>query len=332
MFNGHNPYRCIGKGFCGSVWIAEEDSTSVVKREDGGPGRSITNDYNMHLKISQSIEQHLITMPLAIPQCDQLIQSSDLSWWDLCLHRFPTGYEECRALISERIPKVPRSVSDKIVDLSLPGNPPIAAFVKGNNDDGDCLIRPYLGRRRGNRLTSTSRFQRFSLRNVALHINQMEDLGLDVVAYAMTMADALALMYWGAGVDVDDVEFVLAPPRSMSSPTFLSESLGEHVMWVLDFDRVKHMSMDEDGLEQACAAFFRNDPYYPRPDGTEAADDELWEAFKARFLKTSLRVLGEESPHLDLPQMLMGMIEQEGYRRQARKKELNMRDGFTERN
>jgi hypothetical protein len=140
------------------------------------------------------------------------------------------------------------------------------------------------------------------------------------------------LMYWGAGVDLDDVEFVLAPPRSMSSPTFLSEYLGEHVMWILDFDRVKHMSMDGDGLEQACAAFFRNDPYYPRPGGTEAADDELWEAFKARFLETSLRVLGKGSSHLDLPQTLMGMIEQEGYRRRARKKELNMRDGFTERN
>ncbi|RYN17666.1 hypothetical protein AA0120_g3495 [Alternaria tenuissima] len=150
----------------------------------------------------------------------------------------------------------------------------------------------------------------------------MEDLGLDVVAYAMTMADALALMYWGAGVDVDDVEFVLAPPRSMSSPTFLSESLGEHVMWVLDFDRVKHMSMDENGLEQACAAFFRNDPYYPRPGGAEAADGELWEAFKARFLGTSLEVLGDGSPHLDLPQMLMGMIEQEGYRRRARKEKI----------
>jgi hypothetical protein len=147
----------------------------------------------------------------------------------------------------------------------------------------------------------------------------MEDLGLDIVAYAMTMADALALMYWGAGVDVDDVEFVLAPPRSMSSPTFLPEYLGEHVMWILDFDRVKHMSMDEDGLEQACAAFFRNDPYYPRPGGTEAADDELWEAFKTRFLKTSLEVLGDGSPHLDLPQKLMGRIEQEGHRRWARK-------------
>ncbi|CAN9368866.1 unnamed protein product [Alternaria sp. RS040] len=322
MFDGHNSYRCIGKGFCGSVWIAEENSTSVVKREDGGPGRSITNDYNMHLKISQSIEQHFASTPLAIPQCYQLIQPSDLSWWDLCLRRFPTGYEECRALISERIPKVPRSVSDKIVDLSLPENPTMAAFVQSNKDDDDCLIRPYLGRRRGNRSSSTSRFQRFSLRNVALYINQMEDLGLDVVAYATTMADALALMYWGAGVNVDDVEFVLAPPRPMSSPTFASKSLGEHVMWVLDFDRVKHMSMDEDGLEQACAAFFRNDPYYPRPDGTEAADDELWDIFKARFLGTSLEVLGDGSPHLDFPQTLVRMIEQEGHRRLGRKQEI----------
>jgi hypothetical protein len=324
MLNSDNSYHCIGKGLCGSIWTTTDDkSTRVIKREDGGPGRSITNDYDMHLRTIQSMNRHPSSLPLAIPQCHSLNQPSDFSWWDEHLHRFPSGFERCRALVSERIPKVPRSVSDKIVDLFLPGNPPIAAFVKNNKDDDACLIRPYLGRRRGSRSTNTSRFQRFSLRNVPLHVNQMEELGLDVVAYARTMADALAMMHWGAGVDANDFEFVLAPPRaSSSSPSFSSQYLGEHVMWILDFDSVRHMSMSEAGLQQACAAFFRNDSFYPRPGGTEAADDELWKEFKARFLETGLGILGEGSSYTDLPGRLMEMIEEEGHRKRERKDEL----------
>lgn len=34
--------------------------------------------------------------------------------------------------------------------------------------------------------------------------------------YAITLADALAFLYWAAKVDANDVEFVLAPPRSNS--------------------------------------------------------------------------------------------------------------------
>ena len=241
------------------------------------------------------------------------------------LHRFPAGFTECRALISERIPKIPRSISDKIVDLFCAGNTSLSAFVKGNQDDDCCLIRPYLGRRR-EREANTSRFKRFSLRNVPLHINQMEDLGLDYVAYAQTMADALAMMHWGAKVDANDVEFVLAPPRASSRSSFQSHYLGEHVMWVLDFDCVRHMSMDEAGLKQACAAFMRNDPFYPRPDDTETADGALWGSFKERFLATSAEILGDGCPHAGLPRRLMEMIEEEGYKRRKKKVELRERD------
>ncbi|KAF3001882.1 hypothetical protein E8E13_005618 [Curvularia kusanoi] len=137
----------------------------------------------------------------------RLIEPTD-DWWQTQLHKFPVGYTACRALVSERIPKVPRCVSDKIVDLFCAGNDSLAAFVKTNDDDDACLIRPYLGRRRRHRQDgpSTSRFQRFSLRNVPLHVDQMEVLGLDTHAYAETMADALALMHWGARIDANDVE------------------------------------------------------------------------------------------------------------------------------
>lgn len=192
-------YRCIGKGFCGSVWALEGNpghACTAIKREDGGPGRSITNDYNNHLRVLQAALQHPPATPLSVPQCRELIQPNDEAWWLQRLHQFPPGYSACRVLLSERIPKVLRFISNKIVDLFCAGNAPLSDFVKSNPDDDACLIRPYLGRRRRYRQeTSTSRFQRFSLCNVPLHIDQMEALGLDIRAYAETMADALALMH-----------------------------------------------------------------------------------------------------------------------------------------
>jgi hypothetical protein len=314
MLNSNAQYRCIGKGFCGSIWTLEgsqDDVCTAIKREDGGPGRSVTNDYNMHLQVLQSALQHPPSMPLSIPQCHELIQPTD-AWWQLRLHQFPAGYSACRALISERIPKVPRPISDKIVDLFCASNAPLSNFVKSNVDDDACLIRPYLGRRRRYRqeATSTSRFQRFSL---------------DVSSYAETMADALALMHWGARIDANDVEFVLAPPREVKPPpssAFQSEYLGIHCMWILDFDCCRPLSMDEAGIEKACVAFFRNDPFYPRPGSGEAADEELWKVFKQRFLITSRGILGEVSEDgRILAEKLVERIEEEG-RLRRRKEEL----------
>jgi len=329
MSNTNIEYRCIGRGFCGSIWTLEgsqDDACTAIKREDGGPGRSVTNDYNMHLRVLQSALQHPLSMPLSIPQCHELIQPTD-AWWQLRLHQFPAGYSACRALISERIPKIPRPISDKIVDLFCASNAPLSDFVKSNIDDDACLIRPYLGRRRRYRqeATSTSSFQRFSLRNVPLHIDQMEALSLDVSSYAETMADALALMHWGARIDANDVEFVLAPPRGAKLPpssAFQSEYLGIHCMWILDFDCCRPLSMDEAGIEKACVAFFRNDPFYPRPGSREAADEELWKVFKQRFLVTSRGILGEVSEDgRVLAEKLVERIEEEG-RLRKRKEEL----------
>jgi hypothetical protein len=289
MSQSSAQYRCIGKGFCGSIWTPEGSQSTVIKREDGGPGRSVTNDYKMHLQLLQSALQHPTSTPLSIPQCHKLIEPTD-TWWESCLPQFPPGYSACRGILAERIPKVPRSISDKIVDLFCAGNAPLSDFVKGNADDDACLIRPYLGRRRRHRQegTSKSRFQRFSLRNVPLHIDQMEGLGLNVKSYAEAMAEALALMHWGAKIDANDVEFVLAPPRvGAPSPAFQSDYLGAHFLWILDFDCCRPIQVDEAGVEQACVTFYKNDPFYPRPGTGEAADEELWMVFKRRFLESS---------------------------------------------
>ncbi|KAK3669285.1 hypothetical protein LTR78_010823 [Recurvomyces mirabilis] len=99
------------------------------------------------------------------------------------------------------------------------------------------------------------------------------------------MADALAVIYWHAKVDANDVEFVLAPAGTHpASAAWSSGVLGEHTMWVLDFDCCGVMTQDEEGVEKAARAFYRNDPYFPRPVGE---DDEvgraLWELFKHMF-------------------------------------------------
>ncbi|EUC37020.1 hypothetical protein COCCADRAFT_86668 [Bipolaris zeicola 26-R-13] len=316
-------YRCIGKGFCGSVWTLEDSTRqTAIKREDGGPGRSVTNDYNMHVKVVESTQQHQpLSTPLCIPQCQRLIQASD-PWWHTSLAQFPPGYSPCRALASERTPKVLRSTSDKLVDLFCAGNTSLSEFVKGNPDDDACLIRPYLGRRRRHRQdrAGQSRFQRFSLRNVPLHVDQMEVLGLDVRAYAGAMAEALALMHWGARIDANDVEFVLAPPRAGHAPTFESEYLGVHCMWILDFDCCRPIQIDETGAEQACVAFYKNDPFYPKPGTGEAADEELWALFKGKFLESSHRIMGEASQEKwFLADMLVERIEEEGRSRRKDK-------------
>lgn len=330
--NSELHYRCIGRGFCGSVWALEtgqHNASTVVKREDGGPGRSITDDYNMHLCVLESALQYPITTPLAIPRCKALIQPTD-TWWEHQLQQFPNGYSACRALSSERIPKVPRRISDKIVDLFCAGNAPLASFVKTNADDDACLIRAYLGRRRHRhqqKRPSTLRFQRFTLRNVPLHIDQMEALGLDTCAYAEAMAEALALMHWGAQIDANDVEFVLAPPREDSaelapSPTFQSDYLSTHCLWLLDFDCCRPITLDSAGVENACVAFFNNDPFYPRPASSDPADKRLWKVFRGKFLAVSQEILMTVGEDVALGKTLMERIEEEGLVRSRRKEVL----------
>ena len=136
----------------------------------------------------------------------------------------------------------------------------------------------------------------------------MEQLGLDIALYAAIMADALAELYWRACVDANDVEFVLAPPRNNQAPQTIIESevLGDHAVWILDFDCCKHISLDKAGVEQAVMAFYKNDPFYPRP-GFNEKDQALWAQFRVRFLEASKNMLG--SQEAGLPELWVDMVE-----------------------
>ncbi|KAL5421255.1 hypothetical protein PMIN04_005732 [Paraphaeosphaeria minitans] len=75
---------------------------------------------------------------------------------------------------------------------------------------------------------------------LSLAISRYSPHALDLVAtsYAKAMAEAFAMMHWGARIDANDVEFVLAPLRAAASaPSFFqSDYLGPHSLWILDSD------------------------------------------------------------------------------------------------
>ena len=168
----------------------------------------------------------------------------------------------------------------------------------------------------------------------------MEELGLPVEQYASAMADMMAFLHWDAEVDAGDVEFVLARPRhpaaqSASTLSIGSKALtpgeegplGSHAMWLVNFDCCEKMALpttedadetdETEFLTTAARAFWRNDPYYPRPPAdhtpdSDLADGKLWEGFRKRYTQTSEEILerkGEDERVKMLPGKAMAMIE-----------------------
>ncbi|KAI9036041.1 zinc finger protein [Aspergillus affinis] len=139
-----------------------------------------------------------------------------------------------------------------------------------------------------------SKFRGFSLQNFPLHVDQMTELGIpsdDIDCYAAMMGEALATLHWLGEMDGNDVEFVLAPlPRRRDETnntdyTTITNVLGKHTMWMLDFDLCRSLSMDLDGVQQAVNAFFKNDPFTPRPN------TKHWTAFRRQYLQTARDVI-----------------------------------------
>ncbi|KAL8796162.1 MAG: hypothetical protein Q9195_001495 [Heterodermia aff. obscurata] len=298
-------YRRIGHGNCGSVWTL--DDVHALKRGDGGPGRDLLNDYRVHQRILTHLPNHADKLRIQVPGCHQFIGSDDLTWWNGQAAMFPANFEPCNTLVSDRIPPFPESVRHRVIDQYCPAH--LRESIKSSTPNQDCLIRPYLGRRR--QTERQSRFQAFSLRNYPLHANQMEELGLDGRLYARIMAETLAHLYWRAQIDAKDVEFVLAPPPETvdDGKVIKSKVLGDHNVWLLDFDCCKEMPFNEAGVKQAKEAFYNNDPFFPRPDSKEVQDQMLWGEFKDTFLKVSETLIDPESMQARLPLLWVDMVE-----------------------
>ncbi|QYS99637.1 DUF3669 domain-containing protein [Trichoderma simmonsii] len=328
---GSTQLERIGQGHCGTVWAVRCSDCNghhhmAMKREDGAPGRSITFEHQMHqkiLKVSQSFQ----FASFAIPRSFGYLASQDSATWSGILPRLPENYTGCNAIVSEKIIPVSTSIRRLLVQNLRP-DVNVEDVINSQSNE-HCLIRPYLGRRRYRHSEAEpatgqqrQRLRAFSLRNFPLHLDQMEQLGIDAGDYAMAMADALAFLHWVARVDGNDVEFVLAQPRSQpdtaSTQGQIDERrlnntniLGPHALWILDFDLCRDLTLDEKGIEQATKAFWRNDPFYPRPSSSNAENQRLWTIFEERFMVSSAEVLRSEPDQIkQLPKRLIERIKQ----------------------
>ena len=204
-------------------------------------------------------------------------------------------------------------IRDALVNLYAPPGAKDKWDFKNIPENKDCLARVYLGKRRRQNREKPSQF--FSLRNFNLHVDQMEELRLDAPTFSNIMADALAVLYWEAKILPHPPSFKELEKSGWGTAVKRNFKKRSVHMWLLDFSLCHQISMNEQGVEQAIVAFFKNDPYYPRPGSNIPNDQFLWTHFSERYRMASKRVLGDGN--MRLPNMFIKMANSEGERRLA---------------
>lgn len=301
-------YRVIGRGACGTIF-EHTGLGNALKVATESSSKSLWNDFHVHVGVAKAFGS--LNLAIQVPVCKYFVHATDSEWWESNVQKFPERFRTHNHLLcTERILPLPEVIRHGLTELYCP--PDRVRQAKQDGANKDCLVRLYLGKRRASE--APSRF--FTLRNMILHIDQMEYLGLKTKLYAELMADALAAIHWKAHYDGRDIEFVLgsaptAVRRPMEEQDFspdkparstwkeaTNQTFGKRFiyLWVLDFNQCQSMSMDEVGIDLAVEAFFLNDPYYPRPLGAVSADQQLWKVFQDRYLERSNQIMaGEDS-------------------------------------
>ncbi|KFA76760.1 hypothetical protein S40288_11574 [Stachybotrys chartarum IBT 40288] len=328
-------FRKIGAGACGAVFAADGQSLALKIGKTGAndDGAAIWTDFQMHQRILKALRES--QADIEIPTCHFYINHDDQEWWDkhqdLAAIAQDTCHTPARVLVTERVLPLPAPVRYELIQRFCKENLRTSAAADAANKD--CLVRVYLGSMRG-RITSF-----FSLRNFKLHLNQMIDMKMDYEALAVSMGQALALIHWRAKTDGRDVEFALGssstkfgassglgkslePTTSKHPADFDTENFTrrEIRLFVLDFNQVRDISMDDAGVKCAVEAFFLNDPYYPLPREGMRLQQELWNSFVRSYLSTADTVLSMDKEYRVLPRkFISGVID---YTLEKKKKKL----------
>ncbi|KAK3117452.1 hypothetical protein LTR53_001139 [Teratosphaeriaceae sp. CCFEE 6253] len=245
-------------------------------RSSNKPARSTHSKCNLEFSKVAAI----LKIDVRVPKCEGYVNKAD-KWWREHGHRFATaGLLQQDVLISERILPLPKPIRGCLINLTS---------VLGRSN------RP-----------RSKQLNLFKLRNFPLHVDQLEGVDVDRTPYAVAMARTLAVMHWRVECDADDVEFVLGgislkdrdmtaeefnclPPQTttMLQPEEIALKRPLMQLWMLDFNRVRVIEDDTLRVEAVVSAFYRNDPYFPRPLGDNLADQQFWEVFNEAYICTS---------------------------------------------
>jgi len=268
----------------------------AFKKEHPGNSQLRTNlehEYSIHRAVAAAFGQYdnTIKSGVHVPQVFNLVRTTDNVFWEQHFTKFPGQYRTRGAVVRmERILPLPKVVRKALISYFYPQDSPseeTLAAVLNDTPNKHCLARTYLGRANGTFTRET-----FSLRNFPLYLSPMEELGLDVEGLATLMGKAFAIMHWGAGVNGDDVEFVLgtsAVDGEDQTFDFQHRAIG---FYLLDFGQcdLVDFSEDADVVYQAFkGAMVTGDnqlfiPHYQK-------SGQLFSAFKAGYMSAGRSIL-----------------------------------------
>ncbi|KAK3948856.1 zinc finger protein-domain-containing protein [Pseudoneurospora amorphoporcata] len=328
---GAKAFRKIGAGACGAIF-AQEGQSVILKLAKDPSSAELWNDYSKHRKIARLFEDVYHVEGVRVPEVLGYMGPQRTDFWDAEPGLIKGAEGICtvptKALLAERIFPLPRSTRHLLIEKYCAPRGKQKALADPANSD--CLVRVYLGSMMGK---SGGMF--FSLRNLRLHLNQLIELDLDIAALARRMGIALAVMHWGARTDARDVEFVLGSSSRKKVPRNLKEEINgdeeqehdvapatyhgledfycrETEMWVLDFNQVRDITLDDAGVALAVEAVKLNDPYFPKPLKNSEAEKHAWKAFAVSYMENSRAILEEGlKEHRDqdrmLPEEILGL-------------------------
>ncbi|KAH0529250.1 hypothetical protein TsFJ059_004019 [Trichoderma semiorbis] len=320
-------FRKIGAGACGAIF-GQDGKSIVIKLAKTDDELSLWNDYHKHTSIAEQFRKWDFK-DVRIPECYYFVPKEDPHYFRQNPELAQAAREVCHlptsALVTERILPLPKDTRIHLIEKYCA--PRIKAAAIGDEANKDCLVRVYLGSMQGK---TGGMF--FSLRNFKMHLNQIVDLQLDVTAMAGRMGIAMALMHWAAKTDARDIEFVLGSSSSKATAqlsaqdiarlpgpvytgplSYVNEDFFSRItdLWVLDFNQVQPITMDEAGIAKAIDAAKVNDPYLPKPLGASQIEKQAWNTFASNYITAADAILGEEGDEklMILPRMFIrGLI------------------------
>lgn len=306
-------YRKIGAGACGAIFGL--DGKSIVYKLAKADEQSLWNDFQMHKLVAEKFCKWKYT-DVKVPVCHYFVPKDEPLYFEQNPKLVEAAKEICNlptsALITERILPLPKPTRTLLIEKYCPPQTKQAALSAVANKD--CLVRIYLGSLKGRQ----GRF--FSLRNFKLHLEHMVELQLDVKEMAGKMATAMAIMHWAAKTDARDIEFVLGSSLkaavemsaedalSLPRPVYTGPPSRNHEdffirtidLWLLDFNQVRPITMDEAGVAMAVEAIKLNDPYIPKPLQESEIQKQIWNEFVEQYLTSAHDILREEANYLEI--------------------------------
>lgn len=330
-------FRSIGFGQCG-MGFERPGHAYAIKIARPSFENALWADFQAHFAVYQAFTTQQF-VEVRIPRIFSYVPKTNHEWWDSHVNLFhgthPSFPLPAMALITERIPPIPKLARQALIDVYCPA--PSQLAVSSHDTNRDCLARIYLGRRRG---ANDPPPRNFTLRNFNLCLDQMIELNLPIQHYARDIGQALAIMHWSANVDGYDVEFVLGSEGETIYTQDISRSLGlsaERItkmaphtdvdsmirakvqrrttrVWVLDFNLCsiweERMGIErpDDLIAHLVRAFFENDPYYPRAIPDLEPEKALWSTFSSAYRDVAaslLSVPGKDPGLAVLPQKFL---------------------------